>query len=155
MCYSLLYFLKYVAAQPRRKPTLRLVLAVALGRADLLEGVLSWLSAKEKLSQERLFQAGSWSRRERSTSATNLKVWKLLRAGSRNITEGFRANGRKSFSVCKAGIHPFLYKKFYFSCRFFAKLSCCVSYRKFPKTGHCLGHYCFCFYWSGLKFSLV
>lgn len=118
VCYSLLYFLKYVAAQPRRKPTLRLVLAVALGRADLLEGVLSWLSAKEKLSQERLFQAGSWSRRERSTSAMNLKVWKLLRAGSRNITEGFRANGRKSFSVCKAGIHPFLYKKFYFSCRF-------------------------------------
>lgn len=81
-------------------------------------GSAQLLPAKGKLSQERLFQTGSWSRRERSTSATNAKVWKLWRTGSRNITAGFRANGRKSFSLHRAGRHPFLYKKFCFSCRF-------------------------------------
>lgn len=81
-------------------------------------GSAQLLSAKEKLSQERLFQTRSWSRRERSTSATNPKVWKLLRTGSRNITAGFRADGKKSFFLCRASIHPLLYKKFYFSCRF-------------------------------------
>lgn len=74
--------------------------------------------SKGKAQPGEAFQTGSWSRRERSTSATNPKVWKLLGTGSRNITAGFRANERKSFSLHRAGINPFLYEKFYFSRRF-------------------------------------
>lgn len=131
-----------MTAQQRRKPTVCLVLAVVLGHTDLLEWALScFQQRKSSARRERLFEARLEEEREESICSITKGLETVKNREQKYHSRRQSWWEKKSFSLCRAGIYPFLFKKFCFSCRLLQNWFAACSYSKCPKGGHCLDLY--------------